>query len=56
MGHPVVAVREIIATDARGMMVGTGFITEHDFSHHCTNAVAALLGKTLDWDLMFFLC
>jgi hypothetical protein len=34
------------------MMVGTGFITEHDFGHDCINAVAALLGKTLDGDLI----
>ena len=56
MGHPVVTVREIVATDACGMMVGTGFVTKHDFCHDCINAVAALLGKTLDRDLVPFLC
>jgi hypothetical protein len=52
MGHPVIAVREIVATDACGMMVDSGFIAKHNLGHDCTNAIAALLGKTLDWDLV----
>jgi len=30
MGHPVIAVRKIVATDACGMIVGSGFITKHN--------------------------
>jgi hypothetical protein len=52
MGHPVIAVREIVATDACGMMVGSGFIAKHNLGHDCTNAIAALLGEALDWDLV----
>jgi hypothetical protein len=48
MGHPVIAVREIVATDACGMMVGSGFIAKHNLGHDCTNAIAALLGETLE--------
>ena len=51
MGHPVIAVREIVATDACGMMVGSGFIAKHNLGHDSTDAIAALLGEALDWDL-----
>jgi hypothetical protein len=55
MGHPVITVREIVATDACGMMVSSGFIAKHNLGHDCTNAVAALLGEAFDWDLVSFL-
>ena len=52
MGHPVIAVREVVATNACGMVVGPGFIAKHNLGHDCTNAIAALLGETLDWELV----
>ncbi len=55
MGDSVVAIAKVDSADARGTVVGVGFIAKHNFCHNHVDTNTAFLCKALNRDLIFFL-
>ncbi len=56
MGNSVIAIAEIVSTNAHRMMMGAQFIAKHHLCHNSTDTITALLCKTLNGNLVLSLC
>jgi hypothetical protein len=56
MGDSVVAIAKIVSTNARRMMMGARFIAKHHLCHNSIDTITALFCKTLNGNLVLFLC
>jgi hypothetical protein len=51
----VMAITKVVSANARGMVVGAGFITKHNFCHNHVDTITAFLCRVLNRDLIVFL-